>query len=65
MKKLFFALITSFIFVATSWGQCTETLLQSYQMGSITYSTDTYTYNFIEGRKENGKSRYYNISRII
>lgn len=51
MKKLFFALITSFIFVATSWGQCTETLLQSYQMGSITYSTDTYTYNFIEGRK--------------
>lgn len=26
MKKLFFALITSFIFVATAWGQCTETI---------------------------------------
>ena len=26
MKKLFFALITSFLFVATSWGQCEKTL---------------------------------------
>lgn len=29
MKKLFFALITSFLFVATSWGQCYSEYLQS------------------------------------
>ena len=26
MKKLFFALITSFLFVATAWGQCTDNI---------------------------------------
>ncbi|MBR2369419.1 MAG: fibronectin type III domain-containing protein [Paludibacteraceae bacterium] len=51
MKKLFFALITSFLFVATSWGQCTETIFASYQMASIGGSTDTYEYNFIAGRR--------------
>ena len=29
MKKLFFALITSFLFVATAWGQCYSEYLQS------------------------------------
>lgn len=35
MKKLFFALITSFIFVATSWGQCISGNLQEseYTLG--------------------------------
>lgn len=51
MKKLFFALITSFIFVATAWGQCTETIFASHQMASIGGSTDTYEYNFIAGRR--------------
>ena len=51
MKKLFFALITLFIFVATAWGQCTETIFASHQMASTGGSTDTYEYNFIAGRK--------------
>jgi hypothetical protein len=38
MKKLFFALITSFLFVATSWGQCTETeTIPNFRVGDATW----------------------------
>ncbi|MBR6686338.1 MAG: hypothetical protein IKL69_02900 [Paludibacteraceae bacterium] len=37
MKKLFFALITSFIFVATAWGQCTKTeTIPNFRVGNAT-----------------------------
>ena len=34
MKKLFFALITSFLFVATAWGQCIETI-SNFRVGNV------------------------------
>lgn len=41
MKKLFFALIASFLFVATSWGQCTKDLVSSVTISA--YSEQSYT----------------------
>ena len=37
MKKLFFALITSFLFVATAWGQCNNTeTISNFRLGNAT-----------------------------
>ena len=45
MKKLFFALITSFIFVATAWGQCysedlQSTVLEISKRNTVAFETD-------------------------
>ena len=43
MKKLFFALITSFLFVATSWGQCTATeTISNFRLGDPTWGGFNY-----------------------
>ena len=51
MKKLFFALITSFLFVATSWGQCEKTLQdKEFTLGlgkSKTYEITENGYNYV------------------
>lgn len=68
MKKLFFALITSFLFVATSWGQCTKLLVDcDHQLTTSTISeTDTLmfvhsvkTISFEAKRDNNGKGSLY------
>lgn len=68
MKKLFFALITSFLFVATSWGQCTKLLVDcDHQLTTNTISkTDTLilahsvkTISFEAKRDNNGKGSLY------
>ena len=43
MKKLFFALITTFLFVATAWGQCTKTLVTSVTLSA--YNSTSYSIN--------------------
>ena len=43
MKKLFFALITSFLFVATAWGQCTATeTISNFRLGDPTWGGFNY-----------------------
>lgn len=43
MKKLFFALITSFLFVATSWGQCEKTeTISNFRVGDATWGGFNY-----------------------
>jgi hypothetical protein len=39
MKKFFFALITSFLFVATAWGQCTNMLVGGEDTDILTIGT--------------------------
>lgn len=58
MKKLFFALITSFIFVATAWGQCTGVISSSeYELDDLDYkeftiSEDIYKKIKFQAKKE-------------
>lgn len=52
MKKLFFALITSFIFVATAWGQCTTPVDNNeYTLQSTGISGDEKQFNIEEKRR--------------
>lgn len=53
MKKLFFALITSFLFVATSWGQCTKTYVgdNEYTLETTsTFDTDEVSFEIAKNR---------------
>ena len=53
MKKLFFALITSFIFVATAWGQCTVPYIgdDEYTLETTsTFDTDEVSFDIAKNR---------------
>lgn len=51
MKKLFFALITSFLFVASSWGQCPPEPILSNETTIGTGDSKSYSTNMIGCRK--------------
>lgn len=51
MKKLFFALITSFLFVATAWGQCPPEPILSNETTIGTGDSKSYSTNMIGCRK--------------
>ncbi len=65
MKKLFFALITSFLFVATAWGlnvNTSEVTLKSGQSKSYPVNEDGYTTITIRIKKSSGLANNNNIT---